>query len=172
MLAALVALAMQAGDADTSIATFGTWKLYSDVKLKQCQAVSYSNHDEYIIIGYDAATKRADITFTNKFATSLGEGDERAVRLIFLRGSQLDDSWGDVNFKTSIEPDGRRMLLSQFLMPPFLDAMAKSRAIGFFYGHNAIAIFSLKDTGKLVPALRDCAMKAAGLDPRDPFAGE
>lgn len=152
------------------VSTIAGWSIYRDDESKTCRMVSAFENNEVLFVTYDAAEKGSVVTFTEKQATSLKDGEKRKVDILLSKGGALDDGWEDTDFRVSVRDNGQRVLSSQSLDDPFLEDIAKSSAIRFAVKGHKIDTYNLSGSGKAVAALRSCAMKAAGLNPLDPFA--
>ena len=98
------------------------------------------------------------------------ETNEQSTSYLQKNAGKIDDGWEDVKFTAHVNDQGERMLMSQHLLPPFLDDFAKSRGLAFFYESKKIAAYKLGKSAAVAKALRKCAMKEAGFNPLDPFA--
>jgi hypothetical protein len=145
------------------------WAVYKNGERKTCQMLTIFQNDEVLHVSYDATEKDTIISVTEKDATSLRDGDKRTLSILFLKGNNLDDGWEDVEFQVALMRDGKRLLSSQILNPPFLEDFAASSKIAFFVGEKKIDSYDLSGTAKAVTALRKCAMSVAGMNPADPF---
>jgi len=146
----------------------GGFSLYKNAD--NCTILASYSNGETVVLKYNAKTKDATLGFTNKNATSLTEKDEKGIEVDFLNGRKLDDGWGETNFSVTVERDGSRLFVSQPLDPELLTDFAKNRTIAFFYSKKLIGSYALDGSSKAVPALKACAMKVAGYNPKDPFA--
>ena len=158
-------------DLDQPMAEVDGWSIYRNSLDKTCHAISLYENGEGVIVFYDAAHKDSKVAFTEKNATSLKDDEERTINVYLQKNTgKIDDGWEDVKFTAHITEQGRPMLFSQSLLPPFLDDFAKSRSLAFFYGTKKIAAYKLGKSADVAKALRKCAMKEAGINPLDPFA--
>ena len=170
MIGVLALLAVQATQVSQDQIVAGWWRLHTSAEYKMCTLAAPFTNGEYLAVTYYAGEKTAVMAFTEKDATSLKEGDKRKIDIIFEINRQLDDGWTDTEFETSVEDDGSRHLNSEDLEAVFLDDFAKARAVEFRVGKTKIAAYNLRNSAQGVTALRNCAMRAAGLNPKDPFA--
>jgi hypothetical protein len=156
--------------ASVKLGDYGPWTLYRNDERHTCNLLAVYESDEALWFEYDAASKGATIMFTEQHASSLAEGAKRTLDVPFVDGKRLDDGWKRIEFTARVSSDGRRMLFSEKLTAQFLDDVAEGSTIGFYYGETLVSAFDLHKAGKAVTALRDCAKRSAGIDPRDPFA--
>lgn len=170
IIAASSALVSAGAQGAKEVGTIEGWTIYRDDESKSCRMIGVYENDEALIVRYDASEKDAVVTFTEKQATSLKDGDKRSLDILFVQGGAVDDGWEDTDFRVMVASDGQRWLTSQTLTSAFLADFGKASTIAFFVNERKIDSYNLKGSSKAVAALQKCAMEAAGLNPLDPFA--
>ena len=157
-------------EASVEVGNYGWWTLYRNPARQTCHILTIYEDDEALFVEYDAREADVFVVLTNKNSSSLADGDKRKLNLPFLDGRQLDEGWEDVEFTAKVTSDGKRMLFSENLTVQFLKDFAEGSTLGFYFGDTLIGAYRLRSSARAISALRDCAKRVAGINPRDPFA--
>lgn len=173
-ITALLSLSSTAADADR-LGEYGGWTLYENVdeESPSCSIQGrFGKAGEFVHVFYDAKANDIYFSFEERDATSIKEGDKRQLGIYFLKGSRLDDGWGEKEFEASVDKDdGVRSFATNLEAGDFLKDFAESSSLGLTYKGKVFTAFNLSGTAIAVAKLKACAFRVAGLNPNDPFLG-
>lgn len=148
----------------------GGWRVFAYPEEQMCDLGMATPDDEYLTIGFRPREPGVNLLVTNKHATSLRVGEIRRLSVSFA--SVADDEPHGVHAMSFevVDADGRKLLSAANTYPTFLDDMAKAAEMTVSTPQQGVvAKIPLWGTMEAVRQLRLCAIKAAGMDPEDPF---
>jgi hypothetical protein len=149
-----------------------TFTVYSYDEEKTCDLGHRTPNNEYLTIAYDAESKTAHLMVTNKNASSVKNNQTVRLALVFVNGKSVTAPWNENVEFTAVEmSNGSRALVSEGLDGSFLDAFSAHETFGVFTQKKAlVGGYSLKGSSEAIRQLKNCAIRAAGINPLDPFA--
>ena len=129
-----------------------------------------SYHDGYLFIDYSPIRNEALLGFTEKQATSIVDGQEVNIKLVFVIDNKTDKGWGTLKTTAVTVKDGVPFFSFKLNAKNLLKDF-RTATIVAFDTEDYVIISAFKLNGSMVAEqkLRMCAFKQAGLNPNDPF---
>lgn len=118
---------------------------------------------------YDAKSGEVVLWLENAKATSVADGQTVKLDITFTKGSGVDNGWGEREFTVKVDDDGTRSFMSKAFTTEMLDDFAKQEYLLIDYDHKLVSGAKLDHSAVMVAKLRECSVKAAGLNADDPF---
>jgi len=123
-----------------------------------------------LAVEYDAKDGHVLLFLGNKNATSLTDNQKVKLEILFTRGGRVDDGWGEQEFTAHVDESGTPLFSSNgWFSTEMLDDIAKNDYFMVMNGDKLVSGAKLQQSAALVSKLRECSMKAANLNPKDPF---
>jgi len=177
-IAVALALAQTGSDPDSTLRIdsdrstqweSGPWRVFPYPDEGTCDLGYSAPNGEYVTIAYSARSKQVRLLITNSNATSKEAGDKVVLNVVFLRGEKMTDLYENTDFETHVQGD-TRVFISEALALDFFDAFAANDYLVAMTPHNVgVAALKLSGSSEAVRQLRTCGLRAAGLNPNDPF---
>lgn len=136
-----------------------------------CLASTVYKNGDLFVVGYNPIQDRAAIIITDADATSLNEGDEVALYVIFLAGKKLNEDWGATIFNV-LKHNGVSQMLGGFEGRRMIGDIARNDTIVFSIDGTTdrmVGAYKLAGSRAAMESLRRCAFELQGLNPNDPF---
>lgn len=174
--ALLSAGAAQAEAGREPYAKVGAWEITADAAKNLCTmsrlyGMVDAEDTEGLLVIYNAQREGVLLGVASnklKFLPSSGSLD---FDLTFVTGSSLNESWGSRPFEYK-KPDGRYLFTHVFTGPAdvqrILRDLAGNEILSLFFGPTVMTGLPLDASGA-VEKLRECSLKLAGRDFRDPL---
>lgn len=159
-----LSLAAEVPSDGSAIASISGWSLFDNKG--SCAALTAYEGNTMFRVSYDFSDGTVQLTLTDPAWKSVAAGTEYKVRILFTNG----DEWTDATGFGFVLDDGARGLAFFLKGDDFLDAFARSQAVGLSMGDTKLGAFNLKGTQAVVPRLRACAIASYKRYPPDPFA--
>jgi len=137
----------------------------------QCLAARSYESGDILYIAYDAETNLAVVSVSDPDATSLKDGQEVKLHVIFIGNERLDTGWGVRDFKVFKE-DSSIMMMGSFDARDMLRDVARNDIIALSIDGTAerlVGAYNLDGSSAAIDALRRCSFEVKGLNPNDPF---
>ncbi|RYG88920.1 MAG: hypothetical protein EON59_02875 [Alphaproteobacteria bacterium] len=149
----------------------GSWQVYSYPDEDMCDIGFPTESGEYVTIGYSPKNKTANLLVTNRYATSLKTGDRRKLQ-VFFGNSPAQPALVEHTLLFEVVKLGEQRAFSAAeTYPSFLRDFASHSVMSVMAPTGkAVAAIQLKGSAEAVKQLRQCALQAAEMDPRDPFS--
>ena len=126
-------------------------------------AAAQPSGSEILVMAYDAAEKAFSISFTNRRASALKDGDQRTMDIRLHRPSGvLDDGWEGVSFEVIRLPDGSAMFVSQPMDIPAARDFGEMEAVVFIDRGKTAGSFHMRNPKAAVKEMIRCAREQAG----------
>jgi hypothetical protein len=168
--------AREQGPAVANAAVAGTNEPYTNVRgwsiyRNSDNCLAMRNYERgLLVVRYDAKPQLTTISFSYPEGTSLKDGDEKPVRMYFLRqNGSLDSGWATAQFKVQII-GSEATLSSPGLQNPALSDIRSAKTVGFFYNDKVIRAFNLTGNAEALDEVKRCSMQVNNLNPKDVFA--
>lgn len=136
-----------------------------------CVAVTVYKNGDVFVVGYDPAGDRAALIITDPDATSLNEGDEVDLNVMFFGRTKLDEDWGFTTFSVG-KHNGVSQMIGGFEGRRMIGDIARNDTIVFSIDgtvERTVGSYDLTGSGVAMDSLRRCAFDLLGLNPNDPF---
>jgi hypothetical protein len=167
VLAALSTPAMESSEAYKQFNNgWSIWTLE-----RYCSASRMYAGGDILVIAYDPANNRAILSITDPDATSLKEGEQISLHIMFIVRNELDLGWGERTFQVNKNGDASQMI-GFFDGREMLHDFARSDLIGFSIDEDAerlVGSYGLDGSADAMAALKRCSFEMSGLNPNDPF---
>ena len=159
--------------------TLGSAEVYEDLKNGwrveieggACFASTLYKNSDLFVVGYNPVDDRAAIMITDADATSLNEGDEVSLYVMFFTGRKLNEDWG-TNIFSVLKHNGVSQMLGGFEGRRMIGDIARNDTIVFSIDgttDRVVGAYKLDGSGAAMKSLRRCAFELHGLNPNDPF---
>jgi hypothetical protein len=157
-------------------AKVGAWEITAQADKKWCTMDRwYASSDgaevEGLLVLYDAQKEGVSFTWTSRTTTSLPPEGSLELGLSFQKARSSSRSWRSRAFHYQ-KLDDTYYFVHVFKKPndvrQLLTDLAGHANIAMFSGANLMMALSLDASGA-VEKLRECSLKLAGRDPREPF---
>ena len=110
------------------------------------------------------------VTFTDKNAKSLNDGDQRIISMILVKNDgSIDSGWKDQYFRMNIE-NGYRSFASKSLLNPALADLKTTVRLGFYYENKKIGIYNLIGLPQALAEAERCSERLTNASSLDVFA--
>ena len=157
-----------AGSSHPTYAEVGLWGVSAMTTRPTCAALM-AFEDIGLAIEYDAKSGTVELALKNTNATSVTDDQKVKLKIEFTRGDHVDEGWGEQEFTAHVSDDGSRMFLSESFNTEMLNDIAKYEYLIVTYGDKLVGGARLDQSAAMIKKLRQCSIKAAGLNPQDPF---
>ena len=158
----------QARADNNTYAEIGNWSV-TVTSHNTCYAVLVYS-EVSMAVEYNAQNAHVILYLGNENATSVKDGQTIKLSLIFTRDEHTDDGWGEQEFTAHANEDGSRLFDSSgWFKPEMLDDIAKNDYFMALYNGKLVSGAKLNNSAAVVAQLRECSVKAANLNPKDPF---
>jgi hypothetical protein len=151
----------------------GYWTIFSYPDEDMCDLSAKTVANEHFTLGYFPRQKFYSFLLTNQNASSLIDGQEVTLSVVFIRGKHIDMGWGDRKF--TVQKTGGQIAFSSPNLPhPIEEDFANSDTIALFrrdVGGSPVLVagIDLSGSASAIEELKKCAINAAGLNSKDPF---
>jgi hypothetical protein len=157
-----------ATSAPTTYAEVGLWRV-STFPISHTCIGTMALGDIATSIEYNAKTGHIVLYLANKNATSVAEDQKVKLTVTFTTGDRADHGWGDSDFTAHVNDDGSRLFVSEPFNVQMLDDVARQDYLILLNGDKLVSGAKLDKSAEMVAMLRQCSLKAAGLNENDPF---
>lgn len=147
----------------------GDWFITKESEV--CVAGRRYQGGDILAISYDPSNNRMRIGIAVPDATSLKEGEEVQLHVIFVGARKLDEDWGATRFYVSAN-GGMNQLIGSFNGRQMIRDISRNDIIAFSIDGTAerlVGSYSLDGSAAAMDALRRCSFELQGLNLNDPF---
>jgi len=145
----------------------GGWSIFDEKGT--CSAASLFERDTLVRVEHDFGEDSVFLVVSDPAWESVSRGTEYKAKIIFSNGDEWENATG-VGLRNEPTASSQiRGLRFHLDGDEFLEAFAKSGAMGIFMGDTRLGVFDLTGTRAAVGALRRCAIESHKRYPPDPF---
>ena len=157
------------------------WTVYKRDDGEGCYTIRMGEHEKfgtlYFRVEYLPKDKMVLLTTSSEVTTSLDESGHVDAQMIFLysQDNEYDDGWPERRFDyRKVDSEESHIFMTSFEgsqnVEQILTDIASSK--GMILEHNELAFSAalLDGSAQAIAETRECSLKAAGINPLDPFA--